>query len=340
MEASVARNQLATAAQLRALLESYTESDSSRFLSVATQIAAHAARAGDEVLAVELRKLVEEAKRKDAARSLSANSIIPMARPTGELAGLVAATYPKTRLSDMVLNKPVLARLKRVVREYRHAERLEMRGLHPRRKLLLVGPPGCGKSMTAAAISGELGRPLLQVQLHALIAKFMGETAAKLHLVFQAMEKAPGVYLFDEFDALGAHRGSDNDVGEARRILNSFLIFLEQDNSRSIIIAATNVPEMLDRALFRRFDDVITYQYPTRLMAESLMRNRFAGFDVSHVRWDTVLVASAGLSHGDMVRACEDAAKDAVLSGKDRILTSALIKALRARAGHNSKKNK
>jgi SpoVK/Ycf46/Vps4 family AAA+-type ATPase len=334
------RNQLATAAQLRALLESYTESDSSRFLSVATQIAAHAARAGDEVLAVELRKLVEEAKRRDALRSVSPGSIIPMARPTGDLAGLVAATYPKTRLSDMVLTKPVLGRLRRVVREYRHSEQLEMRGLHPRRKLLLVGPPGCGKSMTAAAISGELGRPLLQVQLHALIAKFMGETAAKLHLVFQAMEKAPGVYLFDEFDALGAHRGADNDVGEARRILNSFLIFLEQDASRSIIIAATNVPDMLDRALFRRFDDVITYQRPASGMIESLMRNRLAGFDISAVIWDKVLGAAGGLSHGEVVRACEDAAKDAVLSGKERILTTALVKALRARAGHKSNKHK
>lgn len=336
----MARNQLATAAQLRALLESYTESDSSRFLSVATQIAAHAARAGDEVLAVELRKLVEEAKRRDALRSVSPGSVIPMARPTGDLAGLVAATYPKTRLSDMVLTKPVLGRLRRVVREYRHSERLEMRGLHPRRKLLLVGPPGCGKSMTAAAISGELGRPLLQVQLHALIAKFMGETAAKLHLVFQAMEKAPGVYLFDEFDALGAHRGADNDVGEARRILNSFLIFLEQDASRSIIIAATNVPDMLDRALFRRFDDVITYQHPGSAMIESLMRNRLAGFDVTAVNWERVLVAGAGLSHGEVVRACEDAAKEAVLSGKERILTTALSKALHARAGHKSNKKR
>jgi len=336
----MARNQLATAAQLRALFESYTQSDSSRFLSVATQIAAHAARAGDEVLADELRKLVEEAKRRDALRSVSASSIIPMARPTGDLAGLVAATYPKTRLSDMVLTKPVLGRLKRVVREYRNSERLEMRGLHPRRKLLLVGPPGCGKSMTAAAISGELGRPLLQVQLHALIAKFMGETAAKLHLVFQAMEKAPGVYLFDEFDALGAHRGADNDVGEARRILNSFLIFLEQDTSRSIIIAATNVPDMLDRALFRRFDDVITYQHPAGTMIESLMRNRLAGFDTSTIHWDKVLGAGAGLSHGELVRACEDAAKDAVLSGKERILTSVLIKALRARLGHKNNNKK
>lgn len=330
----MARKQLATAAQLKALLESYGESDASRFLSVATQIAAHAARAGDESLANELRTLVEQAKQRAAARTIEPGSVVPMARPTGELAGLVAATYPKTRLTDMVLTPAVLARLKRVVREYRNSEQLEMHGLHPRRKILLVGPPGCGKSMTAAALSGELGRPLLQVQLHALIAKFMGETAAKLHLVFQAMERAPGVYLFDEFDALGSHRGADNDVGEARRILTSFLIFLEQDTSRSIIVAATNVPEMLDRALFRRFDDVITYQYPTTSMIESLIRNRLSVFNTVAINWDKVMKAATGLSHGDIVRACEDAAKDLVLSKNERLSTQTLVTSLRARVGH------
>jgi len=209
---------------------------------------------------------------------------------------------------------------------------LEAKGLQPRRKLLLVGPPGCGKSMTAAAFSGELGRPLLQVQLHALIAKFMGETAAKLHLVFQAMDKAPGVYLFDEFDALGGNRGADNDVGEARRILNSFLIFLEQEQSRSLIVAATNVPAMLDRALFRRFDDVIEYSLPDRKMLEPLIRNRLSAFDISALIWNSVLRAADGLSHADVVRACEDAAKDTVLMGKEKILTRALVRALRTRA--------
>jgi len=327
----MARTQLATAAQLKALLESYTERDQGRFLSIATQIAAHAAQAGDQQLAEDLRNLVTEAKRRESGASADA-TIIPMARPTGELAGLVAASYPRTRLSDMVLTPRVAGRLKRVIREYRNAEHLEAKGLQARRKLLLVGPPGCGKSMTAAALAGELGRPLLQVQLHALIAKFMGETAAKLHLVFQAMERAPGVYLFDEFDALGGNRGADNDVGEARRILNSFLIFLEQDTSRSMIIAATNVPQMLDRALFRRFDDVIEYTYPDRSMSGPLIRNRLAAFDLSALIWRRVLSACAKLSHGEIVRACEDAAKEAVLGGKDKIMTSTLVHALQARS--------
>jgi SpoVK/Ycf46/Vps4 family AAA+-type ATPase len=256
---------MATAQQVKALIESYTERDPERFLSVASQIAAHAARTGKKKLAEELRKLVDEARRMQAAQPRPVRSV-PIAQPSGELSGLFAATFPNTRLSDMILEPDLKKRLERVILEYRQVDRLTTHGLAPRRKLLLLGPPGCGKSMTAAALAGELHLPLLTVQFHTLITKFMGETAAKLRLVFDAMKQSRGVYLFDEFDAIGAHRHSGQDVGEIRRVLNSFLVFLEQDDSMGLIIAATNLEGALDSALFRRFDD--TLRYP--LKAESL----------------------------------------------------------------------
>jgi SpoVK/Ycf46/Vps4 family AAA+-type ATPase len=100
--------------------------------------------------------------------------------------------------------------------------------------------------MTATALASELHMPLFTVLIDGLMTKFMGETAAKLRLIFAAMEETRGVYLFD---AIGARRGERNDVGEIRRVLNSFLQFLEQDESGSLIIAATNHPELLDPAL-------------------------------------------------------------------------------------------
>src|SRR5581483_11948672 len=127
--------------------------------------------------------------------------------------------------------------------------------------------------------------PLFSVQLHGLITKFMGETAAKLHLIFDAMTQTRGAYFFDEFDAIGSHRGSSNDVGEIRRVLNSFLQFLEQDDSDSLILAATNFVSMLDEALFRRFDDVIEYTLPTAEMAENLIRNRLHAFLPHRCNW-------------------------------------------------------
>ena len=169
--------------------------------------------------------------------------------------------------------------------EQRQQQNLRDHGLQPRRKLLLVGPPGSGKTMTAAVLAGELHLPLFTIVLDGLITKFMGETAAKLRLVFDAMQATRGVYFFDEFDAIGARRGERQDVGEIRRVLNSFLQFLEQDESHGLIVAATNHPELLDKALFRRFDDVIEYSVPDAVLAEALLRARLDRFDTRGLAW-------------------------------------------------------
>ena len=156
--------------------------------------------------------------------------------------------------------------------------------------------------MTASALAGELGVPLLAIQLHAVITKFMGETAAKLHLIFDAMQRTRGVYLFDEFDAIGASRDRSNDVGEMRRVLNSFLQFLEQDESDSVIIAATNHAGKLDSALFRRFDDVVRYELPSPELATKLIKNRLGLFGVDTLKWEEILSAAEGLSYAELSR--------------------------------------
>lgn len=328
---------MATAEQLKALLRSYSEGDDDRFLSVAAQIASHAARTGKERLARDLRELVDNAKRKPPAEHIGRP--VPIAKPRGDLAGVISASFPKTRLSDMVLSAQARMQLDNVTHEYRQAEKLRSHGLSPRRKLLLVGPPGCGKTMTASALAGELGLPLLFVQLHSVITKYMGETAAKLHLIFDAMIESRGVYLFDEFDAIGGHRAVSNDVGEVRRILNSFLQFLERDDSDSLLVAATNFSEMLDHALFRRFDDVIEYELPTELMRKILVQNRLSLFSTRRLSWKPILQTSAGLSHADIVRACEDAAKIAVLRDRVTISTASLESALRLRQRTKATRN-
>lgn len=326
---------MATAEQLKALIQSYTKGEDGRFMSVAAQIAAHAARSGKDRLAEDLRKLIDQAKQGHREEP-GGRMAVPIAQPTGDLAGLVVASYPKTHLNEMVLDQAVGRYLDRVIREYRKSDKLRLHGLPPRRKLLLVGPPGCGKTMTASAIAGELGMPLLLVQFHTLITKFMGETAAKLHLIFQSMTRSKGVYLFDEFDAIGVQRNSSNDVGEVRRVLNSFLMFLEQDDSDSIIIAATNLSTMLDEALFRRFDDVITYSKPDSSMVRRLIENRLSAFDCKRLGWKRIIESAKGLNHAEVVRACEDAAKEAVLNERLTILTADLASALLQRKTHST----
>ena len=327
---------MATAEQLKALVRSYTAGDQNRFMSVAMQVAAHAARSGKSKLATDLQKLIDEARR----RQPEAGTLqpVPIARPGGDLAGLVVATYPHQRLADMVLDAQAHKKLSRVLTEYRQREKLLSHGFHPKRKLLLAGPPGCGKTMTASVLAAELGLPLLYVQLHSLITKFMGETAAKLHVVFDAMHQTRGVYLFDEFDAIGAHRGAENDVGEIRRVLNSFLQFLERDDSDSLVIAATNYHGMLDHALFRRFDDVVQYSLPDASMVRHLIENRLAAFDLRRMGWKAITASAQGLSHAEIVSGCEDAAKDAILADSRRITTVMLTRAFRGREGHRSDK--
>jgi AAA+ superfamily predicted ATPase len=185
--------------------------------------------------------------------------------------------------------------------------------------------------MTAAALAGELSLPLFSIQLHSLITKYLGETAAKLRLIFDAIRETRAVYLFDEFDALGTDRAAKNEVGEIRRVLNSFLQFLEQDDFDSIIVAATNHASLLDRALLRRFDAVIEYGLPTRAVAEQVLRNRLALLKTSRVNWKKVLSAAKGLSHAELARACEHAAKDAILARRTTVETSELIAALTQR---------
>ena len=299
---------MASADQLKALLASHIEGDDDRFYSVAMQVAAHEARLGHGKLAGDLRSLIDDAK--------SQQSIVPpvpINRPSGELASLLEASYPKTRLGDMILSDTLAQQLRRVMREQRHAGRIVEHGLTPRRKLLLIGPPGTGKTLTASVLAGELGLPLLQVRLDGLITKYMGETAAKLRQVFDATSRTHGVYFFDEFDAIGSQRGLTNDVGEIRRILNSFLQMMDQDQSRGLIVAATNHAEILDPALYRRFDDVLHYTLPEKLQIEKLLKSRLAGAAVKRVRWRSLAVLAAGLNYAEITRAANDVLKDALI---------------------------
>ncbi|HVY61970.1 MAG TPA: ATP-binding protein [Planctomycetota bacterium] len=325
---------MATAAQVKALIESHAQGDAERFYNVALQVAAHAARTGHTRFATELRELIDKAKA--GATSRPPSKPIPFVQPRGELAGLLTAGYPKQRLHDLVLEPALHNRIQKVLREQRQQERLKEHGFKPQRKLLLIGPPGTGKTMTAGVLAGELGLPLFTIQLHALITKFMGETAAKLRLIFDAMLQTRAVYLFDEFDAFGSDRGAKNDVGEIRRVLNSFLLFLEQDESDSLVIAATNHHGLLDRALFRRFDAFIEYTLPSSALAKEIMRVRLGVLEVEDVDWNAATNAASGLSHAEIARACEQAAKHAILEHTTKVETDVLVAALTERQSSRS----
>ncbi|OYO26671.1 AAA family ATPase [Janthinobacterium sp. PC23-8] len=326
---------MASADQLKALVRSHIERDDGKFFSVAMQVAAHEAKVGHGKLAVELREIIDAAK----IRTLSVVSTpaVTLARPRGEVAALLQVSHPEHRLADMVLAQGIHEQLRRILKEQAMFARIREHGLSPRRKLLLVGPPGTGKTMTASVLAGELGLPLFLVRLDALITKFMGETAAKLRQVFDAITEVRGVYFFDEFDAIGSQRGLGNDVGEIRRVLNSFLQMIEQDHSNSLIVAATNHPEILDYALFRRFDDVIEYHLPTADQAVDLIRSRMGHFLPKPFPLKSVMSKVEGLSYAEIRRAVDEAIKEALMHDESRVKSEALGNALLERSQLNKR---
>lgn len=314
---------MATAEQLKSLLQSHYKNDNERFTSIALQVAAHEARQGHMTIAKEIKDLVDRAK-SDGFKVIRINP---------DLSDLVLVYYPENKFNELVLSEEVYSKLNRIIREYEEREKILKFGLENRRKVLLSGLPGTGKTATASVVAGELKLPLYVVMMDKLMTKYMGETATKLRQIFDMMVSNRGVYLFDEFDAIGAERGRDNEVGEMRRVLNSFLQFIEQDSSESIIFGATNNIRILDSALFRRFDDIITYTLPNKTEIEALIKLKLQSY-LGDFSLKTVIDAANGLSHAEITNACNDALKEIILSDKKVVTQKLLTKMMKDRKMH------
>jgi len=315
---------MASAQQLIGLVKSHAEGDADRFFDLAMQLSAAEDQKGHRRLAEQLRQWAHAGQRPATA----APKPTAIAAPRGDLALFLAASYPSQRLGDVILSDSIKGELAQIVVEQQAREKLEEKGLQPRRRILLSGPPGTGKTLSAHGLAGELHFPLFTVMLHGLITKFMGETAQKLKLVFDAVKSTRGVYLFDEIDALAATRGDGNDVGEARRVLNSFLQFLDEDPGPSVVVATTNLAEILDRAVLRRFDLVLSYELPSAASIRQALERRLVGFSIERLSWKKVTDYAIGLSTADVVAAAEDAARRAVLGDRERITTIDLLESL------------
>lgn len=328
---------MATAEQIKSLLKSHIERDDKRFYSVALQVAAKEARQGHNKLASDIKKLVEKSQTPPQLTLADTHPIPLSNQPTSELNGLLEFTPQGVHLNELVLSEKVKHRIEQVILEQKQKDKLYQFNLHPRRKLLFTGSPGTGKTMSAIMLATELKLPLYTVVLDSLITRYMGETAAKLRLIFEHIKQTRAVYLFDEFDAIGTQRGAQNDVGEIRRVLNSFLIFVEQDSSQSIIVAATNHPELLDHALYRRFDDIIKFEKPKAEQICALIKNHLVLFDTQGFDWNTINEKAQGLSAAEITRSCEDAAKEAVLKHNATINMDMLLNAVDRRHASSRK---
>ena len=304
---------MATIEQVKALMRVHFEGDNERFKSITLQIAAHEAKVGHTASAREIRDLVQNPKY-TAKRNL-------VKYP--DKCEMLEQRYSDIKMSELILAQNLEQKVNRIITEYRKKELLRKNGLKNRSKIMLTGNPGTGKTMTASVLSNELGLPLYVVRIEKLMTKYMGETSMKLRQIFDHIEEIKGIYLFDEFDAIGSDRSLDNDVGEMRRILNSFLQYLENDDSYSIILAATNNPQILDKALFRRFDDVLDYMLPDEEQIGRIILAKLEGLASADVFDEQIYQYAAGASHADIVKACEEAVKYSLIC--DEKITKELV---------------
>ncbi len=311
---------MAKADYIISLIKSHYNNESERFTTTALQIAAHEAKLGHSIVANEIKMIIDKTKEtKHKTKTFST-----------DLQGLIQENVPAVNLSDIIASNDIKSKIDRIISEFVQRDKLRKHDLENRRKILLSGPPGTGKTLTASILANELGLPLYTILMDKMVTKYMGETSAKLRQVFDLIEQQQGVYLFDEFDAIGGERSRDNDVGEMRRVLNSFLQFIERDNSDSLIIAITNNKELLDQALFRRFDDVILYSLPSLEEKEELLKNRLSQF-AKKINFKDLLPNINGLSHAEISLACIDAIKETILNDLQTMNNELILKAIKDR---------
>lgn len=309
---------------LKRLIEAHADGDDASFRKAALQLAAAESAAGHARIADDIRILV--AKLPPPSRA----NVIDIASPRGELADILEGGFRDERLGDIVLSDRTRDELTRVLEENRARAALEVHGVQPRRRLLFHGPPGCGKTLAAAVIAGEMGLPLMTVRLASLFSRFLGATSTQLRAVFQEMPRRPGVYLFDEFDAIGQARGDAQDIGEMRRVVTAFLQFMDADRSESLLIAATNHAELLDRAIFRRFDVVLSFEFPSEVALAQLFHLRLPKQPLPDGFIRSLAARAKGLSFADAARACDDAIRTMVLSGQSQLNEETLSASLEA----------
>ncbi len=190
---------------------------------------------------------------------------------------LLDIKQPQRTIEEIILGEGSMSALEELLEEHRRGDVLRSYGMKPSSKVIFYGPPGCGKTLAAEVIAFELDLPLAVVRLDALVSSFLGETAANLRKVFEFIAEHPMVVLFDEFDAIGKERADASEHGELRRVVNAVLQMMDAYQGKSLILAATNHEQILDSAIWRRFDETIDFPLPDAGQVQQLLKLKLRG---------------------------------------------------------------
>jgi SpoVK/Ycf46/Vps4 family AAA+-type ATPase len=232
---------------------------------------------------------------------------------------LVEAIEPKRTRSQLVLSPHNIRTFISLMEEFRGAEIIRRHGLQVRSKLLFCGPPGCGKTVTAEVFAHELGLPLVVARLDAIISSFLGETATNIRKVFETAAEQPCVLFLDEFDALARARSDGSEHNELRRVVNSLLMLIDRYQGRGFLVAATNLEESLDAAIWRRFDEVIVFELPSHREVRRLLELKLKNFPAPFRLSDKV-AGLRGMSYADIERICDNSIKRSILKKSKQLI--------------------
>ena len=308
---------------LRKLLTSFSRDDREEFRAAATQLIQEEKQKNHLLLAHDLERIMQKTISQQFASNHAPWENYPEI-PTDKETGLPLVEVSIYRLSwdRVVLSEKNLKILERIVLENRQFELLQSYDLKPASKILFCGPPGCGKTLTAKVLAGVLERPLVYVNLSAIFSSFLGETAVNLTKVFDYVKTGEWVVFFDEFDAIAKDRNSHNEHGEIKRLVNSLLQLIDNSNVyQSLFIASTNYESLLDKAIWRRFDEIIFFDKPNYKLRLSLLRKNLSSIKHQGLNLNKFASKLKDATGADIERICLDAVKSVILKGED-VLTS------------------
>ena len=308
---------MARADLLKQLFRAYRDNDRHSFMEVAHSIADEERKKHHGILANELLRILNNGV--VAASPSLLGPVQPPPKDQEKKTPLLEVRQPDRYSRQLVLDSGINQQLLRVMREFREWDILEANGLQPSHKLLFCGPPGCGKTVTAEVIATELGLPLVYIRFDSVVSSLLGETASNLRKVFEYIRQDTWVVLFDEFDAIGRSRDDVTEHGEIKRVVNSFLQMLDNFHGRSLLIAATNFEQVLDPALWRRFDEVVRFERPTGAQIEELMQKKLSPVRNPRVSFKRYVKQLVGSTFGDVERITTDILKTCALEGRSRL---------------------
>lgn len=301
---------------MRKLIGAGARADDPEFRRVAEEIIKEERAKKHHLLANDLERILYGEHGAGSRTPVRVAQDVPVDRERG--LALLDVREPVRELSDLVITLDVRAVLEAVLLERNRSEVLASHGLRPTTRMLFYGPPGCGKTTAAEVLATELGLPLVLVRLDAVVSSYLGETAANMRKVFDFIEPHRFVVLFDEFDAIGKEREDPNEHGELRRVINAFLQLLDAYRGSSLLVAATNHQGLLDRALWRRFDEVVVFDPPTPAQILRLLKLKLRAVRTDLPWNDDALIGQfEGMSHADIERVLVRAIKAMVLSSRE-----------------------